>query len=100
MILVIAKARNQMDDVDLEDETIDAEILNPKAILYDHFKSALMISNTLAILKKTSHLIHSFRLIMKYACTYYSPSQPKTIVKYFWTYGINFGSIVYIRLFL
>jgi hypothetical protein len=83
MILVIAKARNQMDDIDLEDETIDAEILNPKAILYDHFKTALMISNTLAILKTTSHLIYSFCLIMKYACTYYSPSQPKTIAKYF-----------------
>jgi hypothetical protein len=32
MILVIAKARNQMDDIDLEDETIEAEILNPKAV--------------------------------------------------------------------
>jgi hypothetical protein len=31
-ILVIAKARNQIDDIDLEDETKDAEILNPKAI--------------------------------------------------------------------
>jgi hypothetical protein len=31
-ILVIAKARNQMDDIDLEDETKDAEILNPKAV--------------------------------------------------------------------
>jgi hypothetical protein len=32
MILVIAKAGNQMDDIDLEDETVDAEILNPKAV--------------------------------------------------------------------
>jgi hypothetical protein len=40
VILVIAKARNQMDDIDLEDETIDVEILetidveilNPKAV--------------------------------------------------------------------
>jgi hypothetical protein len=32
MILVIAKAKNQMDDIDLEDETIDAEILNPKTV--------------------------------------------------------------------
>jgi hypothetical protein len=31
-ILVIAKARNQTDDIDLEDETKDAEILNPKAV--------------------------------------------------------------------
>jgi hypothetical protein len=31
-ILVIAKAGNQMNDIDLEDETIDAEILNPKTV--------------------------------------------------------------------
>jgi hypothetical protein len=31
-IPVIAKARNQIDDIDLEDETKDAEILNPKAV--------------------------------------------------------------------
>jgi hypothetical protein len=31
-ILVIAKVRNQMDDIDLEDETIDAKILNPKTV--------------------------------------------------------------------
>jgi hypothetical protein len=30
-ILVIAKARNQIDDIDLKDEIKDAEILNPKA---------------------------------------------------------------------
>jgi hypothetical protein len=32
MILVIAKAGNQMDDIDLKDEIKDAEILNPKAV--------------------------------------------------------------------
>jgi hypothetical protein len=32
LILVIATARNQIDDIDLEDETKDAEILNPKAV--------------------------------------------------------------------
>jgi hypothetical protein len=31
-ILVIAKAGNQMDDIGLEDETIDAGILNPKTV--------------------------------------------------------------------
>jgi hypothetical protein len=31
-ILVITKAGNQMDDIDLEDEIIDAEILNPKIV--------------------------------------------------------------------
>jgi hypothetical protein len=31
-ILVIAKDRNQIDDIDLEDETKDAEILNSKAV--------------------------------------------------------------------
>jgi hypothetical protein len=30
--LVIAKARNQIDDIDLEDLTKDAEILNLKAV--------------------------------------------------------------------
>jgi hypothetical protein len=100
MILVIAKARNHMDDIDLEDETIDAEILNPKTVCITIFKTALVLSNTLAILKTTSHLIHLLCLIMKYACMYYSSSQPKIIAKYFWTYVVNFGSIVYIRLSL
>jgi hypothetical protein len=31
-ILVIAKAGNQMDDIDPEDETIDVGILNPKTV--------------------------------------------------------------------
>jgi hypothetical protein len=31
-IPVITKAGNQMDDINLEDETIDAKILNPKAV--------------------------------------------------------------------
>jgi hypothetical protein len=31
-ILVIAKAGNQMDDIDLEDEKIDVGILNPKTV--------------------------------------------------------------------
>jgi hypothetical protein len=32
LILVITKARNQMDDIDLEDEAKDVKILNPKAV--------------------------------------------------------------------
>jgi hypothetical protein len=48
MILVIAKAKNQMDDIDLEDET-------------------LTISNTLAILKTTS-LFNSFTLFNHEVC--------------------------------
>jgi hypothetical protein len=31
-VLVIAKAENQMDDIDLEDETRYAEILNPNTV--------------------------------------------------------------------
>jgi hypothetical protein len=31
-ILVITKAGNQMDDIDLEDEIIDAKILNSKIV--------------------------------------------------------------------
>jgi hypothetical protein len=32
LFLIIAKARNQIDDIDHEDETKDAEILNPKVV--------------------------------------------------------------------
>ena len=37
--------REKMDIIDLEDETIDAEILNSMAVTNDHFKTALGTSN-------------------------------------------------------
>ncbi|KAL0038235.1 hypothetical protein WJX79_009619 [Trebouxia sp. C0005] len=41
--------REKMDVIDLEDEEIDAEILNSMAVTNDHFKTALGISNPSAL---------------------------------------------------
>ncbi|PIA33145.1 hypothetical protein AQUCO_04200122v1 [Aquilegia coerulea] len=41
--------REKMDIIDLEDETIDAEVLNMMAITNDHFKTALGTSNPSAL---------------------------------------------------
>eukprot|EP00891_Asterochloris_glomerata_P005460 jgi/Astpho2/5460/Aster-07999 len=41
--------REKMDVIDLEDESIDAEILNSMAVTNDHFKTALGISNPSAL---------------------------------------------------
>uniref|UniRef100_A0A453ISB5 Uncharacterized protein n=1 Tax=Aegilops tauschii subsp. strangulata TaxID=200361 RepID=A0A453ISB5_AEGTS len=41
--------REKMDIIDLEDETIDAEILNSMAVTNDHFKTALTTSNPSAL---------------------------------------------------
>ncbi|GJN09064.1 hypothetical protein PR202_ga27034 [Eleusine coracana subsp. coracana] len=41
--------REKMDIIDLEDETIDAEILNSMAVSNDHFKTALGTSNPSAL---------------------------------------------------
>ncbi|ONM06234.1 Cell division control protein 48 homolog D [Zea mays] len=41
--------REKMDIIDLEDETIDAEILNSMAVTNDHFKTALGTSNPSAL---------------------------------------------------
>lgn len=41
--------REKMDVIDLEDESIDAEVLNSMAVSMDHFKTALGISNPSAL---------------------------------------------------
>ena len=41
--------REKMDVIDLEDDTIDAEILNSMAVTMDHFKTALGTSNPSAL---------------------------------------------------
>jgi transitional endoplasmic reticulum ATPase len=41
--------REKMDVIDLEDETIDAEVLNSMAVTQDHFKTALGMSNPSAL---------------------------------------------------
>lgn len=38
-----------MDVIDLEDENIDAEVLNSMAVTQDHFKTALGMSNPSAL---------------------------------------------------
>jgi transitional endoplasmic reticulum ATPase len=43
-----------MDIIDLEDETIDAEILNSMAVSNDHFKTALGTSNPSALRETVS----------------------------------------------
>jgi hypothetical protein len=46
---VILCIREDMYIIDLEDETIDAEILNLMAVTNDHFKTALGTSNPSAL---------------------------------------------------
>lgn len=41
--------REKMDIIDLEDETIDAEVLNSMAVSNEHFKTALGTSNPSAL---------------------------------------------------
>ena len=41
--------REKMDVIDLEDENIDAEILNSMAVTNDHFKTALGIRSASAL---------------------------------------------------
>ncbi|KAL3677464.1 hypothetical protein R1sor_027412 [Riccia sorocarpa] len=41
--------REKMDVIDLEDETIDAEVLNSMAVTNEHFQTALSISNPSAL---------------------------------------------------
>ena len=48
--------REKMDVIDLEDEAIDAEILNAMAVTNDHFKTALGIRCVHHGLKCTDHL--------------------------------------------
>lgn len=53
--------REKMDIIDLEDETIDAEVLNSMAVSNEHFKTALGTSNPSA-LRETVVLILSILL--------------------------------------
>jgi transitional endoplasmic reticulum ATPase len=46
--------REKMDIIDLEDETMDAEILNSMAVTNDHFKTALGTSNSSALRETVS----------------------------------------------
>jgi hypothetical protein len=56
------------------------------------------IDKTLNVLKKTTHSMHSLCLVMDYAYTYYSTSQPKITAKYLWTYVVNFSDTIHTSL--
>ena len=47
-----------MDVIDLEDETIDAEVLNSMAVTNEHFQAALGFSNPSALRETLSKLIY------------------------------------------
>lgn len=48
--------REKMDVIDLEDETIDAEILNSMAVTNEHFQTALGSSNPSALRETVCYL--------------------------------------------
>lgn len=52
--------REKMDIIDLEDETIDAEILNSMAVTNEHFKTALGTSNPSALRETVSAIFIIF----------------------------------------
>ena len=49
-----------MDVIDLEDETIDAEILNSMAVSNEHFQTALGTSNPSALRETVSDFLGEF----------------------------------------
>lgn len=53
--------REKMDVIDLEDETIDAEVLNSMAVTNEHFKTALGASNPSALRETVSSFYSHFR---------------------------------------
>ena len=50
--------REKMDVIDLEDESIDAEILNSMAVTNEHFQTALGTSNPSALRETVSRLFN------------------------------------------
>ena len=49
--------REKMDVIDLEDETIDAEILNSMCVTNEHFQTALGTSNPSALRETVSYFV-------------------------------------------
>lgn len=56
--------REKMDVIDLEDETIDAEILNSMAVTNEHFQTALGTSNPSALRETVSFVLSFFFSIL------------------------------------
>lgn len=61
--------REKMDIIDLEDESIDAEILNSMAVTDDHFKTALGSSNPSALRETVSYFNPLVRHKTKILCS-------------------------------
>lgn len=51
--------REKMDVIDLEDDSIDAEILNSMAVTNEHFQTALGTSNPSALRETVSILVNA-----------------------------------------
>lgn len=61
--------REKMDVIDLEDETIDAEILNSMAVTNDHFQTALGSSNPSALRETVCFLVLSPQRCLLFPCS-------------------------------
>jgi hypothetical protein len=97
MILIIAEAGNQIDYIDLKDET-KMPRYSTKAVAKITSRLHWGLNITLNGLKRTTHSMHSLCLVMDYAYTYYWTFQPKTTTKYLWTYVVNFGGTIHTSL--
>ena len=53
-----------MDVIDLEDETVDAEVLNSMAVTNDHFQTALGTSNPSALRETVSFCQNKFIVVI------------------------------------
>lgn len=62
--------REKMDVIDLEDETIDAEVLNSMAVTNEHFQTALGSSNPSALRETVS--LHFLKLYSEKLLLYLS----------------------------
>lgn len=60
--------REKMDVIDLEDDSIDAEILNSMAVTNEHFHTALGISNPSALRETVSEPVLYPCFASRYSC--------------------------------
>lgn len=83
--------REKMDVIDLEDDDIDAEILNSMAVSNDHFKTALGISNPSALRETVVEVpIHSFNFpSMPFASSRGLPSRNAVCICIFQTWVLS-----------
>ncbi|EEF51958.1 Transitional endoplasmic reticulum ATPase, putative [Ricinus communis] len=73
--------REKMDVIDLEDETIDAEVLNSMAVTNEHFQTALGTSNPSALRETVSTMRH-VNLIFNAKTVQYPVEHPEKFEKF------------------